>query len=492
VALDRREFLQRAGVLAAAGTLPLGWDLVDAAAGSKTDRRLRLLSRELKGPLYTRSTKGFTNAARIFNEVYEDVRPLAVARCVSAQDVQACVKWASKYDVPITSKSGGHSYAGYSTRRSGLVVDLSRLSGIDVASGATTASIGPGAKLIEVYSALARRSVTIPAGSCPTVGIGGLTLGGGVGLASRKFGLTSDNLVAAQVVTADGRILSVDGDTHEDLFWALQGGGGGNFGIVTRFRFNTHRVSRAAFFFASWSWSQAVEAVAAWQAFAPHAPPELFSLMNLQNGGGSPSVTALGQYFGSASRLSSLLGPLRRSGARISTGTASYLPLQLRWAGCAGESVSACAVPDRTPFIGKSDYASRPLSGRGRATMKRYIERAGGRATGAIILDSYGGAINRVKPSATAFVHRNMLFSMQYYTQFQSSSGERAGRSWIRSFYAAMRPFVSGFAYQNYIDPDLKSWRHAYYGKNYKRLQRVKKTYDPGNLFHFKQSIRLP
>src|SRR2546430_2052515 len=151
----------------------------------------------------------------------------------AAKDVQAVVRWGRRRGVRVIPRSGGHSYAGYSTG-GGVVVDLSTLSGVRVAG--KTAVIGPGTRLFDVYAALASRGGTIPAGSCPTVGFGGLTLGGGVGLASRKLGTTSDNVVAMTVVAGDGRVLEVDATHHPDLFWALRGAGGRNFGIVTSFR----------------------------------------------------------------------------------------------------------------------------------------------------------------------------------------------------------------------------------------------------------------
>ena len=173
----------------------------------------------------------------------------------STADVAAAVRWANRFDVRVVARSGGHSYAGYSTTSDGVVIDLSRLRGVSVSNG--RARIGPGAQLIDVQRALTRRGLTVPSGSCPSVGIAGLALGGGHGLAGRRFGLTSDNLIAARVVTADGRVRQVDADTNEDLYWACRGGGGGNFGIVTSLTLRTHRATGASWFSVSWPWSQA-------------------------------------------------------------------------------------------------------------------------------------------------------------------------------------------------------------------------------------------
>ncbi len=464
--LTRRELTARLAAGGAALALP-GWVLA-GAADARTTPALRRLARSVKGPVLTpRSSQGI-----VFNERYARIRPLAVVQAASAADVQACVRWAAREKVKITARSGGHSYAGYSTVAGGLVVDLRRLRRVSL-SGATVTA-GPGAHLIDVYAALARRGATVPGGSCPTVALGGLAQGGGMGLAGRRFGLTSDNVTALQIVTADGRLRTCDADTETGLFWALRGGGGGNFGIVTGLQLRAHRVSSAAWFQISWPWSQASEALAAWQQLAPDAPSALTSIFTLAEG---TRVAALGQYFGSQAKLRSLIGPLTRiAGARLSIGTSGYLALMQRWGGCAGESVGRCDTFAPAAFAAGSDYVSRPLSARGRATaiaQARY---------GTLLFDSYGGAINRVRDDATAFVHRDDLFCIQYYSSTASSS-------WVAAARRAMAPYTSGRCYQNYIDPQLASWQQAYYGANYARLQQIKANVDPGRLFRVGQAI---
>jgi hypothetical protein len=235
-----------------------------------------------------------------------------------------------------------------------------------------------------------------------------------------------------------------------------------------------HRASRAAWFQLSWPSSQASEALAAWQRLAPHAPRALTSIFTLAPG----RVTALGQWFGSEASLRRLLRPLTAvAGARLSVGTDGYLALMLRWAGCAGESTGACDRFAPVRFDAASDYVARPLSARGRAAAVAAAQRGG-----TLLLDAYGGAINRVAPDATAFVHRDQLFCIQYYSATASSS-------WVASARAAMKPYVSGQCYQNYIDPQLQRWRSAYYGENAARLAEIKQAVDPDDLFHFKQSI---
>jgi FAD/FMN-containing dehydrogenase len=488
--MDRRAFLRGAGGLAAAAYVGRS---VARGATARLDPRLGSLAARLRGPVITPVDSAYDGARVVYNERYDAVRPLAVARPVSVDDVRTIVAWAAAEGVRPIARSGGHSYGGYSTG-SGLVVDLRSLGGIVYDRSSGVATIGAGARLIDVESALSAHGRAIPSGSCATVGIGGLAQGGGVGLASRMFGTTSDNVLSLGIVTADGAHRVCDPRSNEDLYWACRGGGGGNFGIVTHFTFRTHPVSGVSYFFADWGWSQASEVIETWQGWMPHAADELFTICSLA-GGASPTVQVFGQYLGSESSLRRALAPLVRARpVRLTTGSSSYLDAQLRWAGCLGKTVSQCHLAGQTPqgtllraaFAAKSDYLNTPLSAAGRTTLLRAVEQG----AGTILLDSYGGAINRRAPDETAFVHRDALGSAQYLAYWSSPSGERAASRWLRDAHAAMRPHVSGFAYQNYIDPELAGWEHAYYGANYPRLQRVKRAVDPAGLFRFAQSIR--
>jgi FAD/FMN-containing dehydrogenase len=507
--LGRREFLTAAG---AAG---VALALVGCGAGEpatvgpgglirvakRTAKRraataapsLQGLQRAMKGHVFTRSTPGFTSASHVYNERFDNQVPLAVARPVSAGDVSAAVNWAVDQGVPIRARSGGHSYAGYSTISNGLVLDLRKLNGISVNKQAKTATIGAGAQLIDVYSGLAAKGATIPGGSCPSVGIAGVTLGGGMGLAGRAFGLTTDNLVGATIVTADGKVRKVDAHTNPDLFWALRGGGGGNFGVVTQFVFKVHSLpASASDFFVTFPWSEASDAIAAWQAWAPHAADQLTSIFHLNGPRSSTAVQVSGQYLGPQGDLGRLLGPLKAvRGAQVVTGQHDYLTLQRLWAGCLTKSIPAChtvgAAPDgtleRASFQAKSDYVTKALPASGRAVLVSAMERrASMSGSGAILFDAYGGAINRVKPSATAFVHRNALFCIQYLSY-------NGGGSWLQQTHSAISKYVSGQAYQNYIDAGLKGWQNAYYGSNYARLQQIRKQVDPHHHFNFPQAI---
>jgi hypothetical protein len=491
--LDRREALRRAGALAlAAGLAPTAWELVRPTDGAaRVDPRLRALARELRGPVYAPGTAAYARNRGVYNLRYSALAPLGVAQPETVADVQACVRWGKRYKIRLVPRGGGHSYAGYSTARGELQVDMRRWDGVHVHVGSGTADVGAGARLEQVYAGLARRGVTIPAGSCPTVGIAGLAMGGGHGLASRKWGVTSDNIAAVDVVLADGSHVIADSAHHSDLLWACRGGGGGNFGIVTSFRFHVHRVRSASHFAISWPWEEAAAVLAAWQRWAPHAPHELDSILNLSTGAGSPTIRCVGQFIGPLRTLQRLLGPMRRVGhPSISTVQQSYLGVQLWLAGCAGETFAECLAFKPSRFAAKSRYFSRPLPGAGRATVVRALERAqslpGG---GALILDAYGGAINQVAPDATAFVHRDEIFSGQFFASWGAPHRGGPILAWLSGFHAQMRRYASPFAYQNYIDPDLRGWQHAYYGANFRRLTEVKRRYDPGHAFRFAQSI---
>jgi FAD/FMN-containing dehydrogenase len=315
-------------------------------------------------------------------------------------------------------------------------------------------------------------------------------------MASRAFGTTCDNVVGLTVVTADGTAVACDARRNPDLFWASRGGGGGNFGVATGFTLKTHRVSSASYFFASFPWSEAADVILAWQRWAPEAPDALFSICSLSTGTSGPVVTAFGQWMGDQASLRRELRGLTGAVApsSLSVGTSSYLNLMLRWAGCLGESPAECRRPPSQLFAATSSYALRPLTSAGARAVVSAVQRrqAQGLGSGAILLDSYGGAINRVAPDATAFVHRDALFSLQYLCYWGSASAAAPSIAWLNGARRAVRPFVSRFSYQNYIDPSLPNWPTAYYGTNLERLQSIKSQVDPDDVFRFRQSIPLP
>ena len=478
--MNRRQLLERTALLA----LPAWTRTVEAA-----DPQVTALAQALDGDVVRPGTAQYAAAHELWDSRFDSLHPRAIAYCANATDVQRTIRWGHKHGIRIVPRSGGHSYAGYSSGNGVVVADVSRLN--HIAKTGATAKIGAGTKLIDVYSALWNAGVTIPGGSCASVGIAGLALGGGVGYSSRLLGTTSDALRSVQIVTADGRLITCDASHNADLFWACRGGGGGNFGIVTQLTFATHPVSTVSRYEIEWPWAQAEQAVAAWQAFAPHAPDELFSALDLiatnpSTPGARAHVVSGGQFFGSEAALTSLIQPLAMTGTpiRVKTFALSYFDAVLHWAGC--RDAGSC-TDRRIAFKAKSDYVNAPLSAAGIQTLVAGIAARQGQGLGAFYLDAYGGAINRVPKAKTAFVHRDALFSIQYTAQW--SAGATPSLAWLNGVYAQMRPYASGFAYQNYIDPQLASWQHAYYGANLARLKAVKRKVDPKNAFRFPQSI---
>ncbi len=479
--LTRRQFVTRAAGFAAVVAAPSPtW--LSAAASRDSDPRLRALDRAVRGPVLTPSSPKYAGARLVFDGLYDAVHPLAVVRPLDVADVSAVIKWARTTGVHIVARSGGHSYGGYSTT-DGVVVDLAHLAGVRVVAG--RAIVGPAARLGNLYGALGAHGLAIPAGTCPSVGIGGHALGGGFGLASRAWGLAADNLVAVHIATADGKVLLADASHASDLYWACRGGGGGNFGIVTQLTFRTHPATGGSYFIATWPWAQVEEVLASFLHWAPAAPDSLGSVCRLAAGPGGPTVQVFGQFLGSEADLTAALATLGPAAAKLVTGTATWLDLVRRWAGCLGHTLASCSAPGQQVFVGASDYLARVPSTAQLAAFRHAVE-ARGAASGALLVDAYGGALNRISPAATAFAHRTMLASVQYF----AAGGSHSARSWVDASRAALAPATSGAAYVNYIDPHLANWQRAYYGTNLPRLRRVKRRYDPTNLFHFAQSIR--
>ena len=466
------------------------------------------LASQLKGSLIRPGNTQYVSACQLFDPRYDNIKPAAIAYCTSPTDVQNCLAFVRKFALPVAPRSGGHSYAGYSTT-SGLLIDVTRMNSVTTDLASDTATIGAGARLIDIYARLAQDNLVLPGGSCATVGITGLTLGGGVGVLGRKFGLTCDNLLAAQVVTADGRLLTCNTRQNADLFWALRGGGGGNFGIVTSFTFQAHRVPALTLFTLRWSWSNAARVIDGWQHWGPQTPDEAWSNCVMDTGSKSapPMISVNGVYVGKQADFEPLLAQLTNNIGVAPTSRyvaeASILDTMLYEAGCSDEGVAACHLPSQNPQgqltreiqNAKSDYftallppqaINNLLHAMNQHQASPILRRA------FIIIDANGGAINRVAADATAFAHRNTLFSFQYNSNWNSRDSAAviaAHHAWLTKTWQSMRPYASGSAYQNYIDPDLPNWQQAYYGANLARLQQVKAIYDPHNLFHFAQSI---
>ncbi len=450
---DRRELVRRgAGTAVALGATAGG--LGTAAAYAVANPRLSALARQLDGDLVVRGGPGYAEARLLWNPRFDGIRPLAVAYAKTIADIRRVIRWADRYDVHLATRSGGHSFAGYSTSP-GLVVDLSRLTNVHPHADGT-ASVAAGARLGSVYRRLwSSVGRAVPFGTCKQVGVSGLTLGGGHGYSSRALGLACDNVAQIEIVTADGRHRVCNAHSEPDLFWALRGAGAGSFGIVTKFVFRTHPVDFVTTVNLQWAWTEVRKVAQAWQAFAPSL---------------------------------SLLAPLTEA-ARPTRLSAVHRPF------ISAVSYFAADNPTRRAYAAKSNYGLAPVSDAGFDVIIGAFEAATRdprlTATG-ILLFAHGGAINRIDRDATAFAHRSALFSIRYtafWSVDASADMAAANLGWVRDTHAAMQPYVSRGAVTNYADPEIMDWGRAYYGSHLRRLVDIKRHYDPNNFFRYSQSI---
>ena len=447
------------------------------------------LRERLSGELVLPADPGYDQVRLPFNELFAGRRPAAVARCATPSDVQACVDLARTSGVPVAARSGGHSYAGYSTPEQGLVVDLGGLARVDVRPDGT-AVIGSGARLIDVYTALAAHGRALPAGTCPTVGIAGLTLGGGLGVHNRLHGLTCDRLRSARVVLTDGTTATAADGADSDLFWALRGGGGGNFGIVTEFTFDTVPAQDVTVFSLPFPPAAAADVLGGWQEWFPSMPDELWSSCSV-SAGSPPSARVGGCFVGRPGRLAGLLDDLeRRTGVRSGGRFAEamdHLEAMRYFAGCSQRSQAQCRMQDPAPFVGSSRIAQEPLADPAAVVALLALPPDVGRGQGInVMFDSLGGAVGRVPPDATAFPHRLALASVQVYAE---AADPGPARREVTRVQDGLSRLVGRGAYVNYIDPDQADWAQSSYGANLPRLRELAARYDPNRVFRFAQSI---
>jgi FAD/FMN-containing dehydrogenase len=414
------------------------------------------------GQVFTPESPGYDAIRRPVNPAYRDVRPRLVVRCRSVADVVSALAHARTTGDRLVPRGGGHCFAGRSST-DGILLDLAGLDRITVADNGI-ATIGAGARLRQVYEALAAHGRTLPAGCGPTVGIAGLTLGGGIGLLGREHGLTCDRLVGARVVLADGSVVECDQDRDPDLFWALRGAGGGQFGVVTELRFDTVPEPLTTRIEARWSGVPLDELVRGWQAWAPDAPDELTLNLALES---SPARATL---FGA----STLDEATTRDALRELTDRAFELTAGVPYHRLKQSLAEPAAGAERT----RSEFFAGGLS---EGTIASLVGRLG---TGRRLLGftAMGGAYNRVAAEATAFAHRDTRFLLEHV-------GDPAD-PWVDRSWAAAHADGSGRVYPNFPDPALDDWATAYHGGNHRRLAAIKNAYDSGRFFDFPQAIR--
>lgn len=428
----------------------------------------------LPGGLDLPGDGGYAVASRSYNPLFDNHRPAAVAHCTSTADVQRCLDVARAARMPVAARSGGHSYAGYSTPDDGLVLDLRPMATVRV--NGDTADIGAGARLMEVYTALANAGRALPAGSCPTVGIGGLTLGGGIGVTARKYGLTCDKLVAAQVVLADGTQRTVDGG---DLLWALKGGGGGNFCVVTSFTFATEPAPGMTVFSLRYPAGATTDVIGAWQDWVVRQPDELWSNC-VVSAGSPPTCRVSGALVGDKARCEQLLRSMPRASSLLIEGK-GYLDAMRYFGGCSQRGAAQCRPESEGGQLGRDSFTASSRMLLKPVDPAALVGLLDGRAGLDVLIDALGGAVSRVAPGDTAFPHRTALASAQIY-----SSGDAKAVAEVRD---GLGRLAGPHGYVNYIDPSMPDWASAYYGGNLPRLRKVAATHDPDKVFDFAQAV---
>jgi FAD/FMN-containing dehydrogenase len=504
--VTRRSFLQ-AGIGTAAAAVATDIAFAGNAFGTITTP-WHNLRKHLSGQLVLPGGADYKVAREVAFAQFDGRRPQAVAYCVTSRDVQTCVLFAQHHDVAVTARSGGHSYAGYSTGN-GLVIDVSRMKSVSADGSAVT--VGAGATSVDILTALAPLGLALPAGLYPTVGIAGYLQGGGIGWDTRPKGLACDRLTAAEVVLADGRLVRCDSASNPDLYWALRGGGGGNFGVVTRFRSRAFPADPMVAYSLSWPWAAAADIMSAWQAWiigGPHQLSSSFAIISGGSGAGAvPLISLTGTYLGSTdaaqAQLSKLIDAVGQQ-PTINTATQlSRLDAMLQQYGCAQLTLDECQRTGTTPMgeIQPTGYTydrgrlfnkAMPSAGV-QAILGTFEQDQPAGQTRVIWLLAMGGQANDKAPEDTAWVHRSAQFVFSVYTSLPDAAPDKtaitAAQEWTNQGFAIIDPYSSGHSYQNFIDPNLPAWRNAYYGRNYRRLSQVKNAYDPHRFFRFAQSI---
>lgn len=407
--------------------------------------------------------------------------PCIIVFCQNGQDVVNALKWAREHGIPFRIRSGRHSYENFSLLNKGLIIDVSEMNHITINQKNLTATIQAGANLGTVYETLWKYGVTIPAGTSASVGLVGLTLGGGIGMLSRQFGLTCDNLLEVEMVQAVGetgaKTIRANKKENKDLFWACRGGGGGNFGIVTSLTFRVYPIQTVSIFSLTWKWKDFIDVFHTWQGWAPYTDDRLTSSIELF-AKQIDKIEIKGEFLGSPAELICLLKPLLQAGHHtLFLDEVPYIK--------AVQFFNSGNRPEK--FKRSGSYIYKPLPLEGIRILKKFLEHAPSR-TASIWHQSLIGAVQDISPNKTAYFHRNAIIAQEYLTSWTNDCNEQMNLDWIKHLRDAMSPYTKG-DYVNWPDLNIKNWPITYYGTNFTRLREIKTFYDPHNVFHFPQSI---
>ncbi|HEV2342669.1 MAG TPA: FAD-binding oxidoreductase [Actinocrinis sp.] len=441
----------------------------------------------VEGELRLSGEPGYAQDRMPRNQRFAANRPAAFLTAAHAGDVAAAVDWARTASVPLAVRGGGHSYAGYCVS-TGLVLDLRNLVGVRFDPDTGLVTVGGGTPMKTVYAALRPYDVTIPLGNSDTVGIGGLTLGGGVTSISRAHGLTCDALVSTDVVLADATMVTASAREHQDLFWACRGGGGGNFGVNTSFTFQTRPAPAGSTCLVLWPRPCAVEVLAAAQEIMRTAPDGFSARIGIaRSPGGDTVVSMVGHHLGPAAQLRDLIAPA----CAVAPPVRADIEDRNFWDAATYLHHSSAGGA----FAVKTRCTPHAIDDAGLATLVRAVDKWPGSenpdGAGAALF-AWGGAISRVPVADTAFPHRDTRFLLSLdtsWTQADSPETVRANLKWLSALHAESGEFAPDASYVNFTDPDLADWRRAYYGTNADRLAEVKRRYDPDRFFAFPQAV---
>jgi len=451
--------------------------------------KIEELKSGFKGEILLPSDAAYESARKIWNAMI-DKRPAVIARCATTSDVVRGVNFARDNQFLLAVRGGGHNIAGNAVCDDGLVIDLSQMKTAIVDPGARRVTIEGGATLADLDAATQAHGLATPVGINSTTGVAGLTLGGGFGWLSRKHGMTVDNLESAEVVTAAGEVVRASATEHPDLFWALRGGGG-NFGVVTRFEFRLHPVGPDLLSgLIVYPISEAKSVLQQYREFIAKAPEELSVWTVLRQAPPLPflpesvhgkEIIALALiYAGDPKQGEPLIEPLRKFGTPLGehVGVQPYVAWQQTF--------------DPLLTFGARNY----WKSHNFTTLKdelfdvviEYVGKLPSPQT-EIFFGAIGCATTRPAPDSTAYAHRDAQFVMNVHCRWEDPADDKRCIAWARDYFKASAPFASGGVYVNFLTADEGDRVRSAYGQNYDRLAQVKRKYDPGNFFRMNQNI---
>ncbi|MCM3748885.1 FAD-binding oxidoreductase [Paenibacillus pasadenensis] len=438
----------------------------------------------LTGRVIFKGDPGYDTARKNWDP-HTDRFPKVFVFAQRTQDVANAIKWARENNVPIRPRSGRHALeTNLSQVNGGIVIDVSDMKKIRLNKKCGTVVVETGNRVGRIVHSLARQGYIAPFGDSPSVGIGGITPGGGIGPLQRTVGLICDNLIALEMVDAKGRVIRANKKKNADLLWATQGGGGGNFGVYTKYKLNVLRApDQATVFRVTWPWEQFERIVKVWQRWAPSIDTRLGSELSVgpKKGG---NVVMLGMFLGSKTEALRLLQPI------ISVGTTtSKVIKQLPYT----EAVTFMLAPD--PILPQkfsnqfsSGFGRKPFPDQAFKTMREFLEKAEANSPAGFFFLNWGGAISRVRPKDTAFYWRKAKFYVEWNSSWVNPSDAATNIALTRETRQKLLPYIVG-SYINVPDQGIKNSGPVYYGKNYARLRKIKTKYDPKNVFNNPQSI---